>query len=68
MKTLWEAFMDSFIDGRVWKIYESGTRKLLCKDYGSLQADDCELDDRPFVKAELKKGKFGLEYWRVVVE
>ncbi len=65
--TLYDKFINSNIDGRVWKIYERSTRKLLCKDYGSLKDEHIPLDDRLFVKAELKKGKFGLEYWRVVV-
>lgn len=65
--TLYDKFINSNLDGRVWKIYEHSTRKLLCKDYGSLKAELIPLDDMLFVKAELKVDKFGLEYWRVSV-
>lgn len=67
MKTLWDKYTDAYFDGRVWKIFEKGTRKLLCKDYGEVTEIDYPLDDRIFVKAELKRSKNGTEYWRVVV-
>lgn len=66
--TLWDKFMNAYMDGRTWRIYEKGTRKLLCKDYGSLKNDDTHLDDRIFVKAELKVNKYGDKYLRIVVE
>lgn len=67
MKTLWDKYCDAYWDGRIWKIFEKSTRRLLCADYGSVDVIDCELDDREFVKATLKKSKNGVEYWRVVV-
>lgn len=68
MKTLWDAFLDARIDPRPWRIYEKGSRKLLCEDYGDLSSLDTRLDNRIFVKAELKQRKNGTRYWRVVVE
>lgn len=69
MKTLYDTFMNAYHTSIVdpWRIYEKSTGKLLCKDYGSLKADDESIDDRLFFKAEKKKLKSGLVYWRIVV-
>lgn len=55
MKTLWDKYCDAVWDDRKWRIFEKGTRKLLCADYGAVTDVDCPLDDMEFVKAELKK-------------
>lgn len=68
MKTLWHAFLKAHIDPRPWRIYEKKSRKLLCEDYGALDCIDTRLDNRIFVKADLKQRKNGAFYWRVVVE
>lgn len=67
--TLWEKFLNSTQPSSVvWKIYEKGTGKLLCADYGSLKTEDCTLDDLEIVKAEIKYNKYGLKYVRATVK
>ena len=66
--TLWEKFMDSTQPPSVvWKIY-GRNRKLICADYGSLNASDVTLDDAEVVKAEVKYSKSNIKYVRVVIE
>lgn len=66
--TLWETFIDSYQPSYVkWKIYERGTCKLLCADYGSLKSEDETLDNMEVYSAEAKYTKKNVKYVKVIV-
>ncbi len=66
--TLWDKFFNSTLPLSVtWKIY-GRNRKLICADYGSLNANDETLDNSEVYKAEVKYSKKNIKYVRVVIE
>lgn len=69
MITLWELFMDASEKSTrlKWRIEDRYSRKVLCKDYGSLKADDCELDNMKVYKYSIREHKYLGRYVRVVV-
>lgn len=66
-KTLWETYMNAYEEATQipWKIFERGTRKKLCDDYGQLKTN--ELDDRKIFRIVSSTSKNDNKFFRVTV-